>query len=567
VSESRAAIEAAADPIARWLSQRMDEQARVAVGATPFYLDLLHGVTTELGCSPASIQHFVISDSLLSETPFPRLVSTACKEDSWLATQFFLSAPFEHAGTGDLDVHALEAFAWDPESASYRFYATRPLVAGGALRSEAPPYREFAPHRPGQLTSSRQPPGPAPAFVHVEVEPTACRGCHFGPPDLQGEALTGLPIMNELLAPWPHWNAGPGLRSHSFQIPERTARAPAFHSLTSDPAHMGTSAAFETLIREGHRRVAWARRRALWERPARAGEALSLLRPLFCEEQINYVAEDFDNPVIPLELLVAGGTIEAMLALQPTGLPWTWLARRELRLPGRRADEPPLCMAPVRGNADVSVELDLVARGLLAAPEVLAVRALDWQTPVFSSFRCQLWRAAHERLRQQPPQFPAGARNRDVLSALLAEVLTMDGQSLRLPGDPVRVAVLDQATPDAIAALRDAMRRGELAGRPCGAAIDRPCAATLTQLGERIDGWLRTRSTASDARARLQREVADRQERAREFPGRPSFTCYTGVPLPAAAPPFDTSTAAETVGRRRPPWPAPGWSGAPAQEE
>jgi hypothetical protein len=479
----RSTLEGNDDPIARWLlGSSMDEDGRLDID----YLGAVAGVADQIGCSMSSMQTFVLSDDLVMGEPFPRLVSTLCSDDDARASEFFIAASFaDPASPHDVDARNLELFAWDATARRYRFYAALPVEGS--------------------------------AEVQVEVEPRRCGGCHLNGSSLDTDGMPMLPIMNELTRPWPHWNAEPDFPSHTFQMSEATRRAPAFSALTGQ-GRLASASRFEQIIRTAQTsRVTAARLRARRD-PADLGQAMGLLRPLFCDEQVNFATEDFGAGVMPASVVITGGTRDMFLAVRPSDWPWRWLNADLLRF--EETTGAPLAMVPVRGAADVEFERRLVALRALAAEDVLRIRALDWATPVFSELRCGLWKDARARLRAAPPSFPHGSTNGEVIALLYREIMTLEGHSLLIGGAGQVLAVRDGSERDDLIA---ALARGGLDGATCDAEGSGACVVDLNGLGTLLDRHARAAEAAGGRQAlALARDrrlcVVDD-----EFPSRPAF--------------------------------------------
>lgn len=450
------------DPIAQWL--RAAGVSSSGVVAADF-ATLREQLAEIEGCDPAATKTFVVSDDLLSTEPFPRLVSALCTGDT-KASDVFLAASFElienGEGTGEIDTRAIEMFAWDPDSRSYRFYATQP-----------------------QFDSDTE--------VKVEIDPARCHQCHTAPADEQALAMPMTPIMNELSRPWTHWNAAPGFPSHNFVVPERTLASASYQALATgcvqDDGSDGPCSAsvFEGIIRKAHDKVVGARTRKRRD-PPDVAEAMSLLRPLFCPEQINYATEDFESGVIAGEVLIDPGLRNMFKAVRADDWPWAWLNDDIIRLGSPSGDEP-VAQVPIRGNADQAYENRLVALRALSPTQVLAIRALDWKHPVFSDFRCGLWQAASARFAEAPPDVSEFERTLDLMPALLADIMTIDGAPLATGVDE-QVIALDSATEESVAALSDALAAGDIASATCGSAGEGFCVADLDAFGTMIQAYV-----------------------------------------------------------------------------
>src|SRR5688500_13230057 len=374
----REQLEGLDDPVAKWLlDSPMTEDGRVVTD----YLVAVEQVAQQMGCSMDTMKTFALSDDLVAGEPFPRLISTVCSDDDTRASEFFIAASFaDPENPLDVDVRNLEMFAWDTTARRYRFYATLPVEG----KDE----------------------------VQVEVEVRRCTQCHLNSKSLDDDGMPALPIMNELTRPWPHWNAEPDFPSHTFEVAVETRSAPNFAELTGS-GRLASAATFEQIVRSAQsNRVVAARLRARRD-PADVGQAMGLLRPLFCDEQINYATEDFASSVMPASAVVQGGTRDMFLAVRPSDWPWQWLNADVIRFDDSSSE--PLAMVPVRGAADVEFEKRLVSVKGLTPQQVLRIRAIDWAVPVLSEMRCGLWVDARARLRAAPPSIAAGATNGDLL--------------------------------------------------------------------------------------------------------------------------------------------------------
>jgi hypothetical protein len=491
-TDVRSQLESLDDPIARWLLESpMTEEGRLVTS----YQIAVEQVAHQMGCSMDTMRTYALSDDLVAGLPFPRLISTVCSDDDTRASEFFIAASFQDpANPDDVDVTNLEMFAWDSTARRYRFYATLPVEG----KDE----------------------------VQVEVEVRRCTQCHLNSKSLDDDGMPALPIMNELTRPWPHWNAQPDFPSHTFEVTAATSAAPNFTALTGG-GRLASAALFEQIVRSAQsNRVVAARLRTRRD-PADLGQAMALLRPLYCDEQVNYATEDFASRVLPASSVVAGGTRDMFLAVRPSDWPWQWLNADVIRFDDA-ADEP-LAMVPVRGAADIEYEKRLVSVKGLTAHQVLRIRAIDWAVPVLSQLRCGLWKDARARVREAPPAIPTGATNEDMLPALYAEIMKLDGQSLLVGDDEQVVAVRDSS---ARAALVSALAAGTATGATCDGGF---CVTDLLGFGGLLDG----RALATEATGGREMLALERGSRLcmveQDFPNRPAFRAPSCRDAPSAS--------------------------------
>jgi hypothetical protein len=457
-----------ADPIARYLSGTPIDDAGVVAAD---YRAVLFGIAAQEGCGMDTIRTFVVSDDLVTGgEPFPRIVSTICSTDRTRAHRFFISAAFEDsAQPGEIDTRSIEMFAWDPEAQLYRFYETFPLDAAGKIR--------------------------------VDPSPTRCMQCHLTPSDLAPVGMPMTPIMNELTQPWTHWNVknnrGEGFEPHQFTVPERALKSRSWAEVVQP--FLAPAASFEAIVRDGHAEVAQVRVKTRTAAPT-VDSVMAMLRPLFCDEQVNYVSEDLQSGVILSSAVVDRGLANMILKIQPNNWPYAWLNGEKLRLTVPGSADQTLEQVPVRGNAAVSTELTLMSRRALSPEQVLRVRALDWQTPVASAFRCELWTQAGARFAAEPPDLSAFPSIAAALPAVLDQILTLGPRRIVSP-DPAKFVALGAATADGVAALANGLAAGSLT-EDCGAGGAGPCLLTLGQLAGTIDAHVKSFEDAQ-ARPRL----------------------------------------------------------------
>ncbi len=434
------------DPIATYL-KTLDISDEGLMASS--YQDILFGVAEVMGCSTDSIAVFTVSDDLIASEPFPRLVSVACKDDDSKASDFFIAASFEDAETGDVDIHDVEMFAWDKSAREYMFYAFEPDEEEEDL-------------------------------VRLEVGPQRCEGCHLTPADTSPIGMRMTPIMNELNRPWTHWNAEPGFPSHQFSVPPGMDEKPNYSELAI--ARRAPAQRFEEIVRfGGHAKVASARIRDRRNAP-NIDEIMGMLRPVFCSEQVNYVSEDHDSGILFNSALVDPGIRNMYVQIRPNDWAWDWLNDEVVRLGSPNDDA--VVQIPVRGNADVTMETSLVTTKVLTPHQILRARALDSDNPVFSDFRCNLWRDAYDNFKASPPDFGDATRNMHVMSELFEKIMSVDGNPLA-GSNPETIIMMPNADDRSITRLRSAASQGQLENGNC--ENDGFCAGDVDALGARLE--------------------------------------------------------------------------------
>ena len=460
------------DPIAVFLRANIDKNGQIDVG----YLAMLEAIAKQQGCAKDSIDSYVISDALVGDSgsAFPRVVNTVCSTERTKADLAFFALSFADEAGVDVDPRTIEMFAWDATTFSYRFYKGEP-VEGSATK------------------------------VSIQPEPSECQECHFQPDHFGGLPMPMTPIMNELSAPWEHWFAEPQSFNHS--VPDATKNAPHFKEIAGEGSPFRKSAArLEQTIRSAFtQRVATARLR-LRRNTANVDEAMSLLRPLFCDEQLTYVTEDGASGVLSANAAVDEGLASVYFTIKGTGWPWEWWQDKLLRLDPPGAPDM-ITMMPSRGAAMIAYEKQLMSVRALTPEQVLRVRALDWATPTLSSFRCGLWQNALPRVKAAPP---TGAKNSDIFTPLLDAILTVQkgdfgigGTDLpaKIPlssGDAAKVVAVAVADEANLQALVEAIVAKQLAAAKCATDGAGFCVADSNALGAMIE----TRFKAVEAAGR-----------------------------------------------------------------
>jgi hypothetical protein len=458
------------DPIAKFLSSLVeanvidskgvyhaDRASEVAPSNEPlFYTKLVTGLAKVQGCPETSHINYAIVDDLISGNLYPRLVGTVCS-DSELVANAFVATVGTPANDGDVSLDDLEMFAWDATQQKYFFYAVTSDTAGE---------------------------------LRLEVEPTRCGKCHTTPTDTDPVGMPRIPIMNELTKPWSHWNAGPGGVSESFAIPDEVKGKTNWERYGSD--HVAAASRLEKVIRDANAlRITPARSKNLF-RPAKLEEAMGLIRPLFCDEQMNYVSE-LNTGEISLDAVLSGGIKSAFRSIQ-AAWPYAWFNNDTIQLPPTTEDQR-LFLVPVRGVAEVTYEAQL--QSALTPNHILALRALDWKKPAFSQFRCDMWKEALTAFQDKSPTL--SGRNRDAVKVVFEETMKRAGMSTRNLAAGKFIA-LDDATGSSVTALKEAVAAGNV---PTTCDASAFCEVDANGFGAILETYV---AGVVDRRAELQTE-------------------------------------------------------------
>jgi hypothetical protein len=320
--------------------------------------------------------------------------------------------------------------------------------------------------------------------VELEVGPSRCEGCHLTPADTSPTGMRMTPIMNEINKPWTHWNAQPGFPSHLFEVPEGLEEKPNYKELAI--GHQVSAQRFEEIIKfGGHQKVSSARVRDR-RNPPNIDEIMAMFRPVFCAEQVNYASEDHDSGAIFNSVLVDPGIRNMYIGIRPDNWPWDWVNDQVVRIGAPGGDEP-VSLIPIRGNADITMEQQLVSTRVLTPQQILRVRALDWKNPAFSDFRCNMWKDAYQRFRDTPPDFGDATRNLHVMPQIFDDILQIDGQALDAGGADT-LFIMPEATPSAVEAFKAALADGSATSGNCES--DGYCPGDVDSLGEMVEQYV-----------------------------------------------------------------------------
>jgi hypothetical protein len=481
--DDKGSLDGREDPIAKLLRAKAVEGTDGGLFLHGDLRPLAQAMADQQGCAFETWKSFIISDNLVpadgsNGNPFPRVISTMCASEPARASELFVSFSFRNGETGDINTRDLEMFAWDPVAGIYRFYKTEATDEGERLGAGLA----------------------ADDAMRVTIDPTECRDCHLTPKDLPSGGMRMTPIMNELTQPWSHWNSqvpmfddSNGLTSHEFHLPPDVVTKPNFKRFGVDRAAAASD--FEQIIRNGHGRVAGERMKERRVVATDWKQAMNLLRPMFCEEQVQYATEDVGSSggtgQVLVTTLIPGGVREAF-KVKGVNEAWGWLANQDGRMRLQpQATHPPVFMIPVRGNADVDYENRVLQSAVLTPEQILRVRALDWKRPVLSDLRCDLWRDALKRYEAKAPTLDLTKKNAEHMKVLFEDIMTVNvgGKRRSIAGPDGRLLALDQAT--SAAAGRGALAAAITAGTADGAcAAGKVCAPTVLEWGAILDAYV-----------------------------------------------------------------------------
>lgn len=432
------------DPMAEALRSLVDDDATVQGG----WSAVLNAVGAVMDCDATTERSFVV---LSNQELRPKAIVNRCADAPVQASEFFMIFEPDPA-TDDLNDVGFRVVGWDASASQYRRYQMVPTDDEDRLA--------------------------------VAVEPGFCVSCHGG----VAARPQWTPIMNEMTEPWAQWNAEPGFASFAFDeaFPPDT-RGPVFEAV-ADAERLDSAANLEPIVRAALSRVSTARVSSREDAPD-LEVAVDLLRPVFCDETVNFVSEIHDSGEINLDAIIDPGLRDAYVAVG--SWPWSWVSDINVRIEPPQPQQAPLALVAVRGHAVTAAETSLRSRGVLTAAQLLAVRALDWTHPFASSLRCGLFEDAEARVRAGDTTIAGDdyADNAGLVAALYAETMTLSGASLLTDDEQTVVAIADADDP----AVAEALAAGDLAGLSLG----------LDALGEQIAQHIASFATPAGRQALL----------------------------------------------------------------
>ena len=313
-----------------------------------------------------------------------------------------------------------------------------------------------------------------------------CVECHKTPRDVDSVGMPMLPIMNELTKAWTHWNAGDGGVSESFLVPADLKGKAKWERFGIQK--VAAASRLEKVVRDANAlKVSPARSKGLF-RPAKLDEAMGLIRPIFCDEQVNYVSE-LATGEISIDAVVAGGIKNAYRGIQSTwNFPWFNNDIVKLQI---AAGDTQVFMVPVRGVADLTFESQL--QSVLSPMHILAVRALDWKRPALSEFRCNLWRNARVEFARKPPALMG--RNRDGIKVIYEEIMKLGGMSTRGIANG-KFVVMDLASDTTIAKIKEQIAAGTVP-MTCREGANNICETDAMGFGALLQAYVDVGESAS----------------------------------------------------------------------
>ncbi len=376
------------DPIAAFLEKNADKEGLIEGDYSTF----LDGIGEEMGCAKDTEKTFTILMS--NQDNFPRNMITRCSSDALKASEFALSTQSDNGDLSDIDPHDFKMIAWDKSKRRYNLYE--------AKESES---------KVGMLT--------------VELQPEKCFSCHTQSTRKGAPPIAWTPVMNELTNPWTLWNAEPDFRSYQFdELINPSVKEGTIYKEMTEEARMGAAADFEIITRRAIDRVVSARLRTRRD-PADVTKALNLLYPLFCDETANYASENHSSGEVSTAIIIDDALRYLYLQIRGEDWPFDWINDGRLRLSSVENSIAPMNVMPVRGESTLQVEIGLVSRGALKAEDVIALRALDYQRPVFSEFRCNLYESNASRLQKEFRLDETHKRVGDLVPIFFAELMKL----------------------------------------------------------------------------------------------------------------------------------------------
>jgi hypothetical protein len=176
-----------------------------------------------------------------------------------------------------------------------------------------------------------------------------------------------------------------------------------------------------------------------------------------------------------------------------------------MRLPAGNTEA--LVQIPVRGNSDTAVENLLVSTKVLTAEQVLRVRALDWKRPVFSEFRCGLWKEAVVNFQFEAPDLSSATRISHAIPILFEGIMKLGPHALTSGQEDTFIA-LELADAEPIGALFQRLSAGDIGQASC--ATEGFCVVNVDEYGALVDTYVKSVEGAANGRELI---LAERDRR------------------------------------------------------
>jgi hypothetical protein len=340
----------------------------------------------------------------------PRAVITGCntgdtskpetlKNSFSLMTALISTEDGPGASSGDtMSMSPLEVMAYDDKTGLFNFYVFTPTGAG-----KPGTVTRFWRTKEGKVMRRTLTGGTTTPSEPQPHQHNACFRCH----------VNGAPLMNELSEPWTNWI------SPKKKLPTVTM-AGATKELV-DQASLADQ--LEGIIRSGinlyingaHPKDGWVNRTRDGLLP---GGTAELLKPLFCQAELNYLSADTTLGV-PLQVFFDPSVTVA------AGIP----------LPDPPSGKAPVpFLFPIRAARDEVVERTLIKRDYLTDGMAVAIRLIDDENDIFSDKRCGMYNndIKPEIVKAEAAEADHQLDPKDV-KTILTKVITAKLPSLNLP--------------------------------------------------------------------------------------------------------------------------------------
>jgi hypothetical protein len=304
------------------------------------------------------------------------------------------------AASGDTIIPTpIETMALDDTTGLYNFYVFEPSAQG-----KSGTVSRFWRAKDGQVMTRRLEGGTAKPTAAQVSNDKRCFNCH----------VDGAPIMNELSEPWTNWIS-----------PKKSLSTDHMSGLTKDLVKNASFAdQFEGIIRAATQEyVSGDGKKTGWLSRTRdgllPGGLAKMLRPLFCENELNYLSADSTKGVPGQVWFDTSVTAQSDLVFPPAP----------------DGDIPSPFLFPIRSVYDESVQSALVDAGYIGFDVAVAIRLLDDENDIFSNARCGVMDAVESQLKTlgDKPQPKA-------VASMIKSVVTQQLGTLQL--EPARLAYI-----------------------------------------------------------------------------------------------------------------------------
>jgi hypothetical protein len=256
----------------------------------------------------------------------------------------------------------IETMALDDTTGLYNFYVFEPGPKG-----KPGTVSRFWRAKDGTIMTRQLVGGSGKPTAAAKSNDKRCFNCH----------VDGAPIMNELSEPWTNW-ISPKKAVSTANMSGMTKELVGAASL-ADQFEQFIRAATQEYTSGDSKKKGWLARTRDGLLP---GGVAKMVRPLFCENELNYLSADTTKGV-PGQVFFDPSLTAQSDVVFPEAPP---------------GDTPEPFLFPIRSVYDESVQQSLVDAGYVGFDVAVAIRLLDDENDVFSSQRCGVYDAVSKAI-------------------------------------------------------------------------------------------------------------------------------------------------------------------------